>query len=73
MTETGSVHLRLEEKDGVVVVEANGETITGRVTSPGKAEGGDENGRFEFELVGERLVARFQFKSASGESSPRRR
>ena len=67
VTETGRVVLALEEKDGVVRVESNGETITGRVTAPGKAEGGDENGRFEFELRGERLVARFQLKNESGE------
>lgn len=67
ITATGTVVLGLAESQGVVLVEANGETIRGRVTSPGKAEGGDDNGRFELELRGETLVARFRVKTPSGE------
>jgi hypothetical protein len=70
--ENGVSEFVLEEKDGVVTITSNGETTTGRVTSPGRVEGKEESadgsGTFVFDVQGDRLVARFTLKGPSGET-----
>ena len=69
-SEHGTLRLDVREKDGVVSLTMNGQTIVGRVTQPGRAEGeepGAGGGRFVIEQRGDGLAVRFTLRTPAGE------
>lgn len=66
----GPTLLEVAEHDGVVTLTMNGQSITGKVTAPGRAEGeepGVGGGRFVLEKRGQQLAVRFTVRTEEGD------